>query len=188
MVRACELIAKPGRAALYDAISAACGSYQAPAFGSVIYAVTHSGDENSLIQPETLEEDLVGAGIRLFSSLIEPSRETRRLTPEETEDSSRIRSVVEATGGNVFILPLGENFKPLAYPHINAKTRGEQVQFAVHRLYQQMGELYRLDLRLPVTVDKPTDWKLEVTDENGRQNRRVEVHYPHKLMPCTTAR
>ena len=68
--------------------------------------------------------------------------------------------------------------------HNNGNTRDAVLELALHRLYEQMCEFYRLDLKLPKRVDKPTEWKLEVVDENGRPNRRVEVHYPHRLMPC----
>ncbi|MGA2076046.1 MAG: hypothetical protein ABSH52_21365 [Terriglobia bacterium] len=67
----------------------------------------------------------------------------------------------------------------------------EEVQDAVdltfRRFYQQMGRFYRLDVRLPETVEKPTKWKLEVIDTNGKPIRGVEVHYPQELMPCAKA-
>jgi len=67
----------------------------------------------------------------------------------------------------------------------------EEVQDAVdltfRRFYQQMGRFYRLDVRLPETVEKPTKWKLEVIDTNGKPIRGVEVHYPQELMPCAMA-
>ena len=72
-------------------------------------------------------------------------------------------------------------------PYIVAKTRGDALEVALQRLYQQMGEFYRLDLRLPETVDKPTKWKLEVMEANGKPSRQVEVHYPQQLMPCAKA-
>jgi Mg-chelatase subunit ChlD len=173
-----------GRTALYDAISSARGAFGMLDFGDVIYAVTDAGDNKSRTHPEGLEEDLLTAGVRLFAAVTAHDLPTRSRTPEETEGPYRLRSMAEATGGNVLIVPYGPPI-PLAY--IKAKGMGDRINLALQRLYQQMGEFYRLDVRLPETVDKPAKWKLEVLDADGKPNRRVEVHYPQQLMPCAKA-
>jgi hypothetical protein len=185
LVKACERPRKARMTRLYDAISSAQGALGALDFGDVIYAVTYARDNKSQIQPETVEEDLLRGGVRLFSAVIQNVLGRRAPAPMELEGPDRLYFMVEATGGNVLTPLYGATTR--SNLNIKAKTRGEAVELAVHRLYDQMGMFYRLDLKLPETVDKPTEWKLEVIDENGAPERRVEIHYPHRLMPCTKA-
>jgi hypothetical protein len=186
LLKVCEQPRKTRKTALYDTILSARGALGVLGFGDVIYAVTDAGDNKSQTQPKRVEEDLLKAGVRLFSVVVDHGPGMRGASPEEIERRNRFPSMVEATGGNVLTLPYGATTRP--DPHIKGKTRGEAVELAVHRLYEQMGKFYRLDLRLPETVDKPTEWKLEVIDENGKPDRQVEVHYPHRLMPCAKAK
>jgi hypothetical protein len=167
---------------LYDAISSVRGALGVLDFGDVIYAVTYIRDDQSQIQPERVEEDLLRGGVRLFSAVMGNPLGKRVPTPSELEGPDPLYLMVEATGGNALTLLYGGTTRPRL--HIKAKTRGEEVELALHRLYVQMSAFYRLDLRLPERVDKPTQWKLEVIGENRRPNYRVEVHYPHRLMPC----
>lgn len=93
--------------------------------------------------------------------------------------------MVEATGGNVLTFPYIAGLQP--YRYIKAKTKTEAVGLALQRLYQEMGEFYRVELKLAETVDKPTKWEPEVIQANAKQNRHVEVHFPQRLMPCAKA-
>ena len=105
--------------------------------------------------------------------------------PEHGSERKAAESQHQGLCATCSAFPYAATFQP--YPHFKAKTRDEAIKLALHRLYEQMGQFYRLDLRLQETVDKPTEWKLEVIDENGRPNRQVEAHYPHRLMPCAKA-
>jgi hypothetical protein len=93
--------------------------------------------------------------------------------------------MIDATGGNKLFVPYDAMAEP--YAKIGAKTAADAVDVALQRLSQQMGEFYRLDVRLPESVNKPTKWKLAVVDASGRPMRGVEVHYPQELMPCAKA-
>jgi hypothetical protein len=187
LVKVCEQPRKTRRTALFDAISSGVGALGVSDFGDVIYAVTDAKDNESQAQVKRVEQDLLGTAVRLFSVVITYGDEMEGRVLEEIGARNRFLSMVEATGGNVLALPYGPASDPIPLAYIKAKTMGDRIDLALHRLYEQMGEFYRLDLRLPVTVDKPTEWKLEVIDEHGRPNRRVEVHYPHQLMPCAKA-
>jgi hypothetical protein len=171
--------------ALYDAISSGLSALGSLDFGDVIYAVTDGGDNTSEIPPERVEQDLLRAGVRLFSVLTDSGRGMRGRVSEKAEGPNRLLFMVETTGGNMLTLPYGKTSRP--NPHIKARTRSGAVDLALHRLYQQMGEFYRLDLRLPETVDKPTSWKLEVIHADGRPSPQVKVRYPQQLMPCARA-
>jgi hypothetical protein len=173
-----------GRTALYDAVARGLSAWGRLDFGDVVFAVTDGGDNRSRTEPESLEQDLLRARIRLFSVVTDHEGGMGTRAPEETEGARRLRSMVEATGGNVLTVPYGATSGPVPLAHIKAKTIGDRINLALHRLYEQMGEFYRLELRLPVTPDKPANWKLEVIDGNGKPNHQVEVHYPQQLMPC----
>lgn len=181
LLKVCEQPRRIRRTALYDAIASARATLGMPEFGDIIYAVTDGGDNKSRTEPKRVEGDLLRAGVRLFAVVTASGPGNRSRTPVEI-GPDQLRSMAVATGGNVLTFPYAATFQP--YPHFKAKTRDEAIKLALHRLYEQMGTFYRLDLRLPERVDKPTQWKLQVIGENGRPNYRVEVHYPHRLMPC----
>jgi hypothetical protein len=187
LVKVCEQPRKTRKTALFDAISSGLSALGVSDFGNVIYVVTDAKDNKSQTQVKTVEQDLLRTVVRLFSVVITYGDEMGGRVPEEIEARTRFLSMVEATGGNVLTLPYGPASDQIPLTYIKAKRTGDRIDLALHRLYQQMGTFYRLDLRLPVPVDKPTEWKLEVIDENGRPNRRVEVHYPHRLLPCGKA-
>jgi hypothetical protein len=156
-----------------------------PEFGDVIYVVTDAGDNKSRTEPKRVAEDLLRAGVRLFAVVVAYASRDRGRRVSGDEDPERLLSVVIATGGNVLAFPYVATSQP--YPYIKAKTRADAVGLALQRFYQQMGKFYRLDLSLPATVSKPTEWNLEVIGANGKPNRRVEVRYPQRLMPCAGA-
>lgn len=181
LLKVCEQSRGNRSTALYDAISSARGALGVPNSGDVIYALTDAGDNASESEPKKVEETLLSAGIRLFAVVIVPYDRFRGRVPVDS-GYDRLHSMVEATGGNLLDFPYHGASRP--YSSIKAKTRADAVALALGRLYQQMGDFYRVELRLPMTLDKPTKWKLEVIDAKGRPNRQVEVHYPQQLMPC----
>jgi hypothetical protein len=185
LAKVCEQPRKTRQTALFDAIASARGTLDVPEFGDVIYVVTDAGDNKSRTEPKRVAEDLLRAGVRLFAVVVAYASRDRGRRVSGDEDPERLLSVVIATGGNVLAFPYVATSQP--YPYIKAKTRADAVGLALQRFYQQMGKFYRLDLSLPATVSKPTEWNLEVIGANGKPNRRVEVRYPQRLMPCAGA-
>ena len=184
---ACEQPRKNRRTALIDSIASALGTYRALGPGNVIYIVTDAWDNQSDTEPKTVEEGLLQARVRLFAVVVDEASGPLRGLDHGIGPRQRFFLMVQTTGGNLLDLPPGRASYPVPLSRIKAETKSEVLGLAIRRLYQQMGKFYRLDLRLPADVRKPTELELEVRDENGKPNRRVEVHYPHKLMPCTTA-
>jgi hypothetical protein len=168
--------------ALYDAIARAQRVLGAPKVGDVIYALTDGLDNKSQAKPRMVEEDLLGAGVRLFGVFMDLNSAIRRTRMPDEVGANQFRSIVETTGGSLLTLPYTKTLWP--YINIKAKTADGIVDLAFQRMYQQMGEFYRLDVRLPETVNKPTKWKLEVVDSDGKPMKGVEVHYPQELMSC----
>ncbi|MGC9993943.1 MAG: vWA domain-containing protein [Terriglobia bacterium] len=185
LVDVCERRKVGGPTALFDAILNARGLLAAPKLGDLIYALTDAGDNKSQTKARKAAEQLGTAGMRFFAVLIRRDVQDRARTPEELEGPNQLQSVVNVTGGNMLTLPLVITSPVRSY--YDAKTRQTALDLALQRLYQQMGEFYRVELKLPGTVDKPTKWKLNVIDANGKPMRGVEVHYPQELMPCAMA-
>jgi len=173
-----------GRTALFDAISSGLTTVGSLGVGDVIYAVTDGGDNASRTDPGKVEKALLTEGVRLFAVVTSSETPTNRRSSEVTEGVNRLRSMVEATGGNMLTLQYGSVVQG---SHIKAHTYEEALNLALQRMYQQMGEFYRVEVSLPEQFEKPTKWKLEVVDANGRPMRGVEVHYPQELMPCANA-
>lgn len=186
LVNKCEpRLRKGGQTALYDAIASARGALGVPGLGDVIYVLTDGGDNRSETKQKKVGQELVRAGFRLFAAVMTEAVADRARTPEEAEGPHQLHSVVDLTGGVMLTLPL-DITSPAGFYH-DAKTRQAALDLALRRLFEQMGEFYRLDVRLPETVDKPTKWKLEVVNSDGKPIKGVEVHYPQELMPCANA-
>ncbi len=181
----CERRKVQGQTALYDAMSGARGLLGTAGVGDVIYALTDTADNKSRTEPKKLRESLLTLGVRLFGVVTEPDFWRRGRSPDEDSGRSHFHSMVSATGGSMLNVRLGNPWS--IDPYIAAETNEGSLNLALLRLYEQMGKFYRLDVRLPQTVDKPTKWKLEVVDADGKPMRGVEVHYPQELMPCKQA-
>lgn len=187
LVKVCEQRQKARRTALYDAISSARDLLGVRNVGDVICPLTDGGDNKSRGDSKKVEEALLGARVRLFGIVMLHELRVRVRLPEEwLNGPAQLHSVIESTGGNTLFVPYAAMPEP--YKYIRGETGDDAVNLALQRLFRQMGEFYRLEVRLPAKVDKPTKWKLEVIDASGKQMRGVEVHYPQELMPCAMAR
>jgi len=182
LVKVCEQLRKgPQVTALYDAISSARGTLGVCKLGDVICALTDAGDNKSQSTAKRVEVELLSAGVRLFGIMTLRQLSSRARTPEEATPQ-QLQSMIEATGGNTLFVPYAAMSKP--YIDIKVKAAADAVNLALQRLFRQMGEFYRVDVKLPQMVGKPTKWRLEVIDASGQPMRGVEVHYPQELMPC----
>jgi hypothetical protein len=169
--------------ALYDAISSARSTLGVGKIGDVICALTDGEDNKSQTTTRAVEEELLSGRIRLFGVvMLHPLRSAR--APEGI-GPEKLYSMAEATGGNGLNLPYTASEPPFKY--MDATSSTDAVNFALQRLFLQMGEFYRVEMRLPETVEKPTKWKLEAVNTDGKPMRGVEVHYPQELMPCAKA-
>ena len=170
------------RTALYDAISAGIDLLHPPQSHDIIYAVTDGGDNVSKVSFARVKERLLSAQVHLFAFAVAYPLVGPLAGQPGLEE---LRELVNVTGGNMFTLRPG----PLDLPFTETYWRSDEVRNAIltnnRQLCQQMGEYYRLEIRLPLVVDKPRNWKLEVLDASGKVRRDVEVLYPRRLIPCS---
>jgi len=172
-----------GKTALWDAIQAGLADLDPPQQGDIIYAITDGGDNASKARPTEVQRALLRAGVRLFAFLMMEPLFTRQRTPEEAYGPGELAEIVEATGGDLFALLAGRTL--LDTRDSRARGRWASILAAATRMYEEMWWFYRIEIRLPSGVDKPRDWKLEVTDEKGRARRDLKVHYTRRLLPCS---
>lgn len=167
---------KGGQTGLFDALLYATTLFGDPRPGDVIYLISDGGDNQSRHpRPEALRA-AVEKGIRVYSFLI-------RLQGFVTEEGRRGPKVLEEfaqqTGGLVADAPsdIGGLYD------LSPRGRGE-LSRQLQVLYAHMSTFYNLEIQLPSQLVKPTDWKLEITDERGKRRKDVLVTYPHELAPC----
>jgi Mg-chelatase subunit ChlD len=189
--RSAALLKGMDKTAFFDAILEAIAQLNPPQLGDVICAITDGEDNASQHRPEEVRKRLLAAGIRFFAFLIGdtlPRSQTR--TTVENDAVPHVERFTKSTGGNVIeIWPL----EPLAeYPaagaqslpyFANAADRQAFLQ-AIQRMYQQMAVFYRVEVQLPLPVDKERNWQLEVVDERGKRSRDTYLIYPRRLLPC----
>jgi len=171
-----------GKTALWDAIQAGLADLDPAQQGDVIYAITDGGDNASKAEPAEVQKALLRAGVRLFVFLLMEPLPPQR-TPEEASGLGELAEVVEATGGDLFaLLARGSLLDRRAS---RARGRWASILLTATRMYEEMWWFYRIEIRLPSGVDKPRDWKLQVTDENGGARHDLKVHYARRLLPCS---
>jgi hypothetical protein len=179
--------------ALLDAIAEGLILLGSPRTGDVIYAVTDGQDHSSHVKPRRVEMALECTGVRLFLFLFRSSLKDYPfawiLSPAGTvAGPDRIRQFVETTGGNwINLLPVGHGIRGKeGFEATEAELSA--VGGAARQLYAQMAEVYRLDVALPMEVDKSRQWKLEVVDEQGKKRKDLKLIYPRRLAPCVAAK
>lgn len=67
--------------------------------------------------------------------------------------------------------------------NVNDDDQRELAQ-ASQAFHRQVANVYKLDLRLLDSLDKPSKLKLDVTDISGRRQRNLQVIYPDQLARC----
>ena len=103
LLNVCEQPLKTRRTAIYDAILRAQDTLGALSLGDVIYAVTDAWDNKSQTEPKKMEDELLRAGIRLFSAVMGNPLGKRIPTPSELEGPDPLYLMVEATGGKCLL-------------------------------------------------------------------------------------
>ena len=169
-----------GKTALCDAISAGIDLLDPPQSGDVIYAVTDGGENASKVKLARVKQRLLSAQVHLFAFVM---TDPPIVSGAEQPDPAGLHEMVNVTGGNMFTL--GPPQLPFTEDYWRSQEVHDAIVLKTRQLSQQMSEYYRLEIRLPLVVDKPRDWKLEVVDASGKVRRDVEVLYPRRLMPCS---
>lgn len=170
------------KTALYDGISTAIALLRPVQPDDVIYVITDGDENRSRMRASQLAGSLTSAQARLFCFLIvNPDLPLRREFGEKYS-IRMLDSMARASGGDMLTL-----FPVAEAPRVFWRNTKEQAAFLhrARRLYRQAQQTYRLRVSLPVPPDRPRDWNLQVTDDRGKQDQKVRILYPRKLLPCS---
>ncbi len=156
------------RTALWDAISESLALFGGGQVGDIIYTITEGHDSVSRSKAEALEQALLTTGVRLFVFLFLPRLLPPPQAPQEILGPSELSELMRDTGGMITL----------------SHGMGSPPEPALVSLYRQMLWFYRIELALPQPINKPEDWKLELTNAQLGERKGLRVIYPRKLMPC----
>jgi hypothetical protein len=87
-----------------------------------------------------------------------------------------MNELAKKTGGQMNV-PFGQGVptKP---------EQAEKLSQAMHRFYQAMSQNHRLELELPVALEKPTAWELKLSEQAAPRSRNAILTYPTQLSSC----
>jgi hypothetical protein len=167
---------EPSNTALFDAIVLGATALQSTRPEDVIYLISDGQNTYSKASWDDAERALLERGIRLFvfhfQEIGAAGRQEIRLGWD------KLRQLVQVSGGDT----VAYRYRP-KNPELTAEKESDLLR-SLGLLYKQMQKFQRIEVRLPVELKKPRNWKLEVVDEHGTKRKGLTVLYPRKLMPC----
>lgn len=145
--------------------------------GDVIYLISDGGTDNrSGIGDQRVERTLLVTGIRFFAVVaVHPDSRFRIVSEEGVAYLERLS---ETTGG-AFL-----SVTPIFSAGSAPSKQENELTGALYWLYRQIWELYEVEVELPLDVDKPREWKLELNPPPGVKKSGSQLSYPQKLLPC----
>jgi hypothetical protein len=155
-----------GRTALWDAIGKTVGMFGHPQLGDFLILISDGDDNRSKTSPEKVIHLLAAAGIRFFVAQLEdqfPYPVSRHQAPSPFQP--QISRVAEATGGYVF-------------------NSISMARASLEKEYLQIINFYPIEINLPVGVDRPQEWKLNLVGLPKSQQNELVLTYPQVLVPC----
>ena len=166
--------------ALWDSLIETAGLLQPPQPGDVIYVVTDGADNLSRADSAAAAQALASRGIRLFCFGIINGEWMKLRNSEQVTGATELTRVMEATGGwGIAATPAEwESFQRLKQP--------PQFERDMNNQFRQLKTFYRVNLELPEPLTVPQDWRLLVTGLDDSRLSKLQLIYPHRLMPCSS--
>ena len=168
-----------GQTALFDTILGAIELLGPSGQGDIIYAITDGGDNKSRNSFQKVQRALESADVRLYALILSHLNGRMVETPEEEYGKSNLAQLVDGTGGvelePVESTPLGVRLD---------KDERQRIAKMLELYYRQMVHPYRMDIELPQMPDKPSGWRLRLSDARNHDVKGSRVVYPHELTPC----
>jgi hypothetical protein len=165
-----------GRTALYDALLEGVQLFgPSTSAADVLYLIGDGADNSSHTDFRKLTRELTSRGVRLFMTGVLGPLGYRNRTPEENNGPSDMSELVAKTGGDMVVpFPNGVPMKP----DWNAVGQVMDV------FYLRMVQNYRLELELPLPLNKPRNWELKLAPARKDQWKNVVLKYPVQLLSC----
>lgn len=158
-----------GRSQLFDAIPAAVHELEPPQFGDLICIISDAADNWSNVSMRQLRLTLSRAGARLYQIWVPNPRGFRSLGVREMENGMMLSELCLEFGGY----------------SVELDTRvidPRNIEGLKQRFYPRMTDVYRVEVGFPATLPKKGSLKLEVVDEQGRANKKLQIVYPRTMV------
>jgi von Willebrand factor type A domain len=162
-----------GRTALFDSLMYAAGLFQTHEPGDAIYAITDGADNQSKFREKDVQQELLSKGIRLFSFVVSTAQPPLITEIERQNGYLDVQRLAEVTGGSI----VNAEYNPYENEH-------RELEASLQRAYDKMKSFYKLDVQLPVKLDKEHPWELQAMDEHGKRRKDVEITYARNLVSC----
>jgi hypothetical protein len=167
--------------ALFDALDSAYSLLRSPVPGDVVYIITDGSDNASHEKFSQLEDRFMSSGVRLFVLIPQGANLNGRLIPDSII-IDKFDRLIEESGGAILDLnpraPWADHYRQI--DEGKALRVGQAEQF-----YRAMEIGYLLSFRLPISPDKPRNWKLEIANAQGKRRKDLSVYFPRMLFPCS---
>ncbi len=167
-----------GRTALFDSLREGLRVLGSPTSADSLYLISDAeGDNFSHANFDNIARQLTSSRVRLFlAAVLHPPLGYRNRTPEEINGRGSVFDLVKRTGGEI-IAPYRQGM-----PTNPKETK--QVSRAMKAFYTWMTKNDRLEVELPLPVDKHGNWELKFSPEKRKQFKGAEISYPASLVPC----
>jgi hypothetical protein len=171
----------PGKAndsRIYDILKEQALKLQNPTSADSFLVITDGLDEGSTARPDQIIDQLSSSMIRVFTILADPIQGQ----PSSVRPDAFVR-IVQRSGGKVFG-PIGSN---------NAAFRKSPKMAEAQKVMDgQLGQFYRgifandvLVIQTPTVILKPEAVGLTLTDSAQHELKKVQIHFPHEIGPCS---
>jgi hypothetical protein len=168
------------RAALNDSIK----MFGSPAAGDAIYVVSDADDNASRATERQVREGIANAEVRVYALKVVPKDLRSYRSPQEIASSDDLEYIVEVSGGTIIYKTFPGPDPPHELPLLDKRGNPTQLARDLERQLRQFLNFYRVEIELPETVDKPRDWKLDLTGIDRSQQQILTLTYPTLLTPC----
>ncbi len=149
-------------------IGVAADELSPPLFGDALFIISNTQSYATNFSILDTVEALSRSGIRVFFLSID-NREVPRDLPRKATPLTP--AYTEPSGGLGVDWELGLDKSPTFLSR-------------VRQLYEPMTHAYKVEVELPVLVEKPSEWRFEVVGPDGKKLKTVELAYPRLLVPA----
>jgi hypothetical protein len=171
-----------GVTALWSAVLESVKMFGAPVAGDSIFLISDGGENQSKVREPEVASVLGASGIRLFALILQESTLFRSRTPEMMDGPGIVQAAVRATGGTSVVI--GDTPYTDAFNFIDKRGKPTPLGIDMNRQISQLLKFYRVEITLPKAVDKPRDWKLNLSGFSDLVRDNRVFTYPRMLFPC----
>jgi hypothetical protein len=172
--------------ALVDAIPNALTLMKPPSVGDAICLVTDGGENASRSSWFKAKARLESSGIRVYAFF--PNwQSSSPIYVADNFGASALLDLASITGGDTLHFGPGilQNLPPPTSAFGGFEGYNQEILRAAQLFHLEIFQFEQLTVKLPGPSAKPLRLNLEILDDSDRQDKRMQIYYPHWLAPCT---